>query len=167
MVLHKDVKLTVDFQIWLIFQDKIQTVNMARYLVDKKIIKDYLRRLSHDYIQADNAYLPLNLYKDLSFKYNKKDPDQPKKVLPFESQIYFAYKDLPQYLLDQLKDNYHQAVESAGEIEKTFDKKYTPRYDEIKSILTYQPADDVLESYQSRFMLFFALLDQVDIREAP
>ena len=142
------------------------TVGVAHYfdLIDQKIITNYLKQLCHNFIDANNDYLPLALHQILSFKYTPKDQDQPIKVYPFKSQIYFAYQDLPEHLLDSLRYNYRQAVDSADKVKTAFGGKKSPSYNEIKSLLCYPPAEDVLTDYQDRFMLFFSLIDEIDIR---
>lgn len=165
LCLHNDLKLAEDYQVWLIFQDKVEILTLKRYLLDIKIIRDYLSRLSHDYSNQDNRYLPLSLYTDLSFKFTKKDSDAPSMAYPFKTQFYFAYQDLPPYLLDQLRQNYQQTLDQAGDVNQSFGDKKTIAYNEIKSILSYPRTNNVLSDYKDRFMLFFALLEQIDIRD--
>jgi exodeoxyribonuclease V gamma subunit len=164
LLLHDEVTVAENHQVWLIFQDKVITQSFRRDLIDQKIITNYLKQLCRNFIDANNDYLPLALHKVLSFKYTKKDQDQPIKVYPFKSQIYFAYQDLPGHLLDSLRYNYRQAVDSADKVKTAFGGKKSPSYNEIKSLLCYPPAEDVLVDYQNRFMLFFSLIDEIDIR---
>lgn len=166
LILHDNIQVAESHQVWLIFQDKVTTHTFHRHLIDNKIINNYLSQLCHDFIQGNNAYLPLSLHTDLSFKYTKKDPDKPDMVYPFKSQFFFAYQDLPSHLLDSLKINYQQALAQAADINTSYGDKKTPAYNEIKNLLIYPATADVLADYRQRFMLFFALLEQVDIRNA-
>jgi len=167
LLIHDEVSVAENHQVWLIFQDRVITQSFRRDLIDKKIINNYLKHLCHHFMAANNDYLPLALHQVLSFKYTKKDNDQPIKVNPFNFHIYFAYQDLPDHLLDSLRYNYHQALASADEVKTAFGGNKSPSYNEIKSLLHYPPADDVLVDYQNRFMLFFAVLDGIDIRNTP
>lgn len=167
LLLHDAISVAENHQVWLIFQDKVITQNFRRDLIDKKIINNYLKHLCHHFMDANNDYLPLELHKVLSFKYTQKDDAQPIKVYPFKTQIYFAYQDLPGHLLDSLRYNYRQALASADEVKATFGGHKSPAYNEIKSLLHYPASENVLLDYQNRFMLFFALLDGIDIRNIP
>lgn len=164
MCLHDGIELAEDYQVRIIFQDKVKTWTFKRYLLDSKKIKDYLIRLSHDFIVGNNAYMPLSLWSDLTFRFTNGDTDAPTKLHDFDNQLYFAFQDLKPHLLEQLKQNYQQALDTAGEVHKSFADKKSIAYNEIKSILSYPPTDDILEDYKQRFMLYFSVLDQIDAR---
>lgn len=161
---HSALYVAEAYQVWLIFQDKIMIRTFDRHLVDNGMLKNYLIQVCHDFTHGNNAHLPLGLQQALSFTFSQDDAEQPAQLYPFKSQFYFAYKELPAYLRDQLIRNYHQALANANEIESTFGTSASPSYNEIKSLLRYRPSNDVLQEYRTRFMLFFALLEQVDLR---
>lgn len=165
MVLHGSVSLAEEFQVWLIFQDKVITKTFSQYLVDNRLISEYLVSLCDDLLKGDKAYLPLSLYQKLSLPYKKSDTDQPQKTVPFNSSFYFAYDHLSESDLALLVNNYQQALETAGDSKQFKPDKSTPRYNEITATLSYPPSEQVLKDFRTRFMLFFALLEQVDIRE--
>ncbi|MCX7543911.1 exodeoxyribonuclease V subunit gamma [Marinicella gelatinilytica] len=164
MSLHDDLDVAEDYCVWLIFQDKVMTYDLHRHLVDNKIIKDYLGYLSQLCVAANNDYVPLKLRSDLSVKISKDESELAHRLYNFSDKIYFAFQELPSHVSEQLQQNYQQAVMSAGEIPKSFGGTNTIQYDEIKSILHYPPSNNILHDYRMRFMLFFAVLDQIDTR---
>ncbi len=165
MCLHDGIELAEDYEVRIIFQDKVKSWTFKRYLLDIKIIKDYLTQLSHEFIVGNNTYIPLSLWSVLSFKFIKKDECAPTKTYEFDNQLYFAYQDLEPHLLEALRQNYLHAVDTAGEVHKSFADKKAIVYNEIKAILRYLPTDDILNDYKERFMLYFAVLDQIDARD--
>ncbi len=162
LLLHEDLVVAENYQVHLIFQNKIQTHTFDASLIDPAIVRHYLTALCRDYINGDNAYLPLSLYRDLSFKFSRNDTDRPDKIFPFKDPIYFAYQNLPVFLLDRLKENYQRALTQAAEVAKSFAGNQSPAHNEVKCLLSYPPSEDVLRDYRQRFGLFFAVLNHID-----